>query len=344
MHNMLIVGMHNENELIWLPLYESILQGHGVMFEKTLFERKMKNNVCKKGNTYVFSAKTSNNFSKIIPFLRYRRFVLSLIKSHCFDGLIIMGSTCAILLSRYLLKESALPYIFDYRDVTVWERLTMFKKIVRAIAIKAPLVFSSSKGFIGPYLPETEKTFVVHNISNVTNVTNITNSANMINAAKSLYDACNERCIIGFVGNVRYFSVNRKLMDAFESHKNYILKYIGEGDESKQLQAYCKAKMYEKVIFQGRFNNSDKPSIYADIDIINAVYDSTRYDVPYATPNKLYDAALYKKPMLVAAGTYLATIVEEYHLGCALNMNASNEEIVKKVEEYVSSFDEKIFE
>ena len=79
----------------------------------------------------------------------------------------------------------------------------------------------------------------------------------------------------------------------------------------------------------------------AAIDIINSIYSLNSQEVQPAIPNRLYDAALFKKPIITAKGTYLSEIVEEYKLGFCIDI--FNDDIKKCLNEYINSFDPQKF-
>ena len=91
----------------------------------------------------------------------------------------------------------------------------------------------------------------------------------------------------------------------------------------------------------GRYENSDKAKFYKDIDIINSIYSLNSAEVQPAIPNRLYDAALFKKPIIVAKETYLAQIVKEYGLGLEIDVYKDN--IIEVIEKYINEFNEEEF-
>ena len=54
-------------------------------------------------------------------------------------------------------------------------------------------------------------------------------------------------------------------------------------------------------------------------------------------PNRLYDALLYKKPILASQDTYLGYIVEKYGIGIAVDI--FSDDINKKLEEFLNTVD-----
>ena len=54
-------------------------------------------------------------------------------------------------------------------------------------------------------------------------------------------------------------------------------------------------------------------------------------------PNRLYDSITFYRPIVASKGTYLAELVEKYHLGCCVNGFEASAK--KDMLEYVDTFD-----
>ena len=79
--------------------------------------------------------------------------------------------------------------------------------------------------------------------------------------------------------------------------------------------------------FHGPFRNPvDLPSIYENIDISIACYDTTSENVKIAEPNKLYESIYFETPLVVSSETFLARQVEKYDIGFCID--ASNDDSI----------------
>jgi len=145
---------------------------------------------------------------------------------------------------------------------------------------------------------------------------------------------------IGFVGGIRYFDINKKIIDAFANNKMFNLMYVGKKHPGCDLEKYCNVRSIKNVRFLPAYHDEGKPQIYKDIDIINSIYGNSTMEVRTALPNKLYDAVLYKKPILVSKGTFLGEVIGEYNLGLAVDsLDGIDNALVK----YLECFDETLF-
>ena len=129
---------------------------------------------------------------------------------------------------------------------------------------------------------------------------------------------------IGFVGGLRYFEINKKIIKMFANSEEYRLLYVGRKHPGCDLEEYSVAIKVQNIEFLPVYKDEEKPRIYENIHIINSIYGSDTPEVRTALPNKLYDAVLYKKPILVSKGTYLQGVVEEYDLGLAVEVDGGN--------------------
>ena len=93
----------------------------------------------------------------------------------------------------------------------------------------------------------------------------------------------------------------------------------------------------DSVSFVGKYDNSQKPELYKNIDIINSIYGDDSLEVTTALPNRLYEACLFKKPIISSKGTYLGQIIEQYHLGVAVDVE--RDDVRKILDDYIEGFD-----
>ena len=85
--------------------------------------------------------------------------------------------------------------------------------------------------------------------------------------------------------------------------------------------------IHKNVFFHGPFRNPvDLPSIYENIDISIACYDTTSENVKIAEPNKLYESIYFETPLVVSSETFLARQVEKYDIGFCID--ASNDDSI----------------
>ena len=309
-----IITFSDRNNMPYLKYYEDIIQKEKVNYECIFWDRFTNKKTEKINNEYTLHIKClpgANKLGKIIPMLKYKYIVEKIIKKEQYTHLIILTTLPGVLINKVLLKQFKNKYILDIRDYT-YEKYEFYKKIVDKLVDKSFFTAISSKGFLR-FLKNSKKIVSCHNISN----------AEVPN--ESCEDLKDKRQItIGFVGGVRYFKENCKLIDSLANNPTYKLAYIGRPNVDCDLEEYCKGKNIRNVIFKGAFKNEDKPEIYKEIDLINALYGNNSLEVTTALPNRLYDGILFKKPIIATNGTYLGKCVETFNLGMVVDLADSN--------------------
>lgn len=313
----------------YIKKYEKLIKRYGIEYDIFLWDRRCTG---QKGsdNMYIFSYKTEKSkFSKLLPFIKWRTFILRKLKVENYDKLIVLTTLPAILLIDELLFKYKDNYIFDFRDYT-YEKYRLYRYLVDKIIKYSYLTSISSNAFM-QFLKPSDKLLITHNITN--------QDVNVILDNKKEFN--NRPIVIGFVGGIRYCNENEILIDQFSNNSNYILKYIGKVHPGNNLELYCKKNNVSNVQFYPEYENEQKIEIYKSIDIINAVYGSETLEVQTALPNKLYDCLIFRKPMIVSKNTYLSQVVERYNLGICVDLKEDN--IVRIIDNYIQNFNEDLF-
>lgn len=331
---MLLIGFFGRTYMPYIQHYEDVLRQENVEYDACFFDRMENCATTSKslgfGTEYTFHhITTANSLSKLIPAFQYLAFVKKLINKNDYDKLIVFTTMPAVILGPTLWKRYKGRYIYDYRDYT-YEKYGFFARRVEKVIRNAAFSCFSSKGYL-EYFGGINNYLITHNI---TNESGVVGNADDLRAKKSL--------CIGFLGYVRYYQLNIKLIEAFANDSKYSLQYAGSTFSDCDLESFCRQKGVHNVTFYGSYQNEQKPLLYSKVDLINSVYSLDSPEVKQAVPNRIYDAALFKKPIIVAKGTYLAAIVEKYGLG--FQIDPFQDDIRAETESYIHSFDPAVFQ
>jgi|LSQX01.1.fsa_nt_gb glycosyltransferase involved in cell wall biosynthesis len=118
------------------------------------------------------------------------------------------------------------------------------------------------------------------------------------------------------IAHVGILQKERGLLEAIEvmaRHPEWHLILGGFGGDEELIKE--KAKKNPNVRFVGRIPYHETLRIYSDSDIILATYDPTIPNHRYSSPNKLFEAMMLGKPIVVARGTGVDKTVERFNLG-----------------------------
>ncbi|WP_297039094.1 glycosyltransferase [uncultured Dialister sp.] len=331
----LIIAFHPRSMTPYAKQYEDAISKAGHEYDIFLWDRFSNGSLEKLGNEFIFHRICTlggNKLKKIYPFYLFRNTVKKIIKEGKYDKIIVLNTMPGFLLHDVLLKQYKNRFLLDIRDYT-YEKISFYLKVVHQLIDSSFFTTISSRGF-EKFLGENKKIILNHNISNL----------DKVEKYPSL-DRNNKKITIGFVGAVRYYDENIALIESFKQSSRFNLAFYGREASDCHLEEYCKNHQIKNIEFSGAFQNEEKPTLYKKIDIINSLYGNQKIEVLSALPNRLYDALIFKKPLIVTEGTYLAEIVEKYGIGISLpGSQVHNGKIYEeKISEYVSGFNKRQF-
>lgn len=321
-----IVSLVDKDGMPYLKYYEDILKDNKIDYQSIFWDRFNEGEIEKDNNEYTIHMKClpgEKKLKKIIPMFKYKKILETIIKKEKYSHLIVLTTFTGILLYKTLLNNYANKYIFDIRDYS-YEKYNIYKKMVNKLISESFFTSISSLGFMKFLNDYNNKIIVCHNIVKF-NEKIVNNNLNK------------QQITIGYVGGVRYYNANCKLIKALANSKKYKLLYVGKINEDCDLIGYCKDNNIKNVEFRGKYKNKDKIKFYTTIDLINSVYGNDSLEVSTLLPNRLYDAIILRKPIIVSKGTYLSEIVEKYNLGLSVSFD---DNISKKIEKYIINFDQ----
>lgn len=116
---------------------------------------------------------------------------------------------------------------------------------------------------------------------------------------------------IGVFGTTRFL----KEMTEFVAQRKDIELHIGGYGANMEFYFEKMAQKYENITFYGRIPYSKTIEIERNCDILPVIYDPSLLNHKFAAPNKFYEALALGKPIIMAKGTGMSTIVEQYDLG-----------------------------
>lgn len=247
---------------------------------------------------------------KIFAFFRYKKFLKKIIQENNYEKLIILTTIPSLLIYSIIRKKKYRNnYILDIRDYS-YEKFKLYKLIERKIVKHSFFTAISSPGFLN-FLPKTNK-YVL--------------SLNYYGHEQKKYIQIseNDKITITYIGSISYFDENVKFLNLFANNTKYKIKYIGEGPSSNKLKDYCVAKKYLNVEFNPRYSPSDKFKFYEETNLIYNLYGNKNNLVIYAISNKLYESAIFYKPILVSPNTQMEKEAVENGFGFTIELNDKN--------------------
>lgn len=291
----------------WAPFYyryENILKEENVEFDLIIWNRENIKESNSATNVYEYGKidrANNKNPLKILKFIGFSKYVKKILKQNKYDKVIFVGTYgCAVAFcSNFLVKNYRNKMWIDIRDDLYEWFKPYFRAQKNSILASYATTISSHKYTV--FLPE-HYYYYMHNIDP------------MAQTLKEIYKHSDDSTIrISFIGNVRYFDQNKKLLTLLKNDRRFKMQYFGSG--SDDLKDYCAVNGIENVEFYGRFNQKDTIKFYEKTDIINNIYGNDTLNLKTALSNKLYYGLLFKLPILVSSNTYMEDLVNKFDIG-----------------------------
>ena len=123
---------------------------------------------------------------------------------------------------------------------------------------------------------------------------------------------------IGVFGKTRFLT---ELTEFIARRKDCELHIGGFGANMEPWFEEMAAKN-DNIIFYGRVPYEKTIEIEQKSDILPVIYDPTLLNHIYAAPNKFYEGLALGKPLIMAKGTGMSSVVEKYRLGETMEYTA----------------------
>lgn len=122
---------------------------------------------------------------------------------------------------------------------------------------------------------------------------------------------------IAYVGLLQIERGLLDLLSVLEEHPDWHLFLAGFGGDQQAILE--KAEKLPNVHWHGRIRYEDAITLTAQCDVMIALYDPKIPNHRYASPNKLFEAMMLAKPIIVAEGTNIDQIVNQFRCGIVVS-------------------------
>lgn len=302
-----IVFINNLDVCPYLKKYLQAIENHGVQYEIIYWNRDGRDNEVPK-NHHVFQSTSDEGkhpIFKIVDFFKFRRYALRILKEKNYDKLIVLTSLAGVMFVNYLRRSYHEKYIFDYRDAS-YEWLKPFYKSLSTLIKNSYFTSISSEGF-KTILPDSSY-ILAHNIKYKDLDKRVVNSLPHHNPIKVYF--------IGLLSDKDYL---KKLIELFSNDSRFELAFHGDGECYNYIKNYAN----DRIAVTGRYTEETKNDLFLGADMIFCNRLSS-YINDWAMANKLYEAVIFKKPLIGNSETYSGEVIKEYNLGISLSFEDDN--------------------
>lgn len=251
--------------------------------------------------------KAGNSLQKFLSYFSFASFLKKKILSNRYDKLIVFTPQTGIFISFFLKKYYKGKYIFDYRDLSIEQKLFLKKPFLRLLDNSFANVISSP-GF-KRCLPK-RKYLLSHNFD-----VNVVRQA--IGRRDEIGFGSEEKIDVLTIGAIRDYSSNVQVLDALANKSRFNIRFVGKGDAAVLLEERCKKSGINNATFVGFYRKPEEAEYVKQATFMNIFYPRIiTHDT--ALSNRFYNSLIYRKPMIVTKDTCQGDYVENYNVGVAL--------------------------
>lgn len=240
---------------------------------------------------------------RLLVWLIKHRYEFDLIHACDFDT-IIPAWVLKVIFNKHLIYD-----IFDFYADHLQSTPRVFKSIIRVLdrilinqADAVILVDDVRRAQIYPANPK--KLIIVYNTPN-----------NIPPQKKSSY-VSNGQFRIAYIGLLQYERGLLELINTVSKHSEWRLDLAGFGGD--ELEIIDLANAQSNIYFHGRIPYQQTLEISSRADVLVATYDPVNPNHKFASPNKLFEAMMLGKPVIVSDGTNIDQIVQDRHCGLVI--------------------------
>lgn len=269
-----------------------------------------------------------NRLLKVLRYLRFRKFAIPILKKERYDYVIVWNDVAIYTFGLFLSRKYKGRYCLNIRDY-MKQDIFPFNFIYNRAVKNSHFTTVSSKGFIR-FLPKYNYT-VLHSINY--------DILDSLKRRSSKAPLGLKPLRITFVGSIRYFDINSKLLDIFKNDKRFEMHF--HGSRSEVLERYAEENGIFNVVITGTFPLEESGKFIIQTDLVNNLYGINTMNLKTAISIKFYHALYLRVPIIVFADTYIGDLVSQFGLGFVVKELSSN--LPDILYSWYESFDYEIF-
>ncbi|GKI23787.1 hypothetical protein CE91St19_31890 [Odoribacter laneus] len=287
-----------------ISLYTEWLLRDNIDFDIIYMDKYGENEDFPAKNKYVFKNIINPNnprWYKALQYWKFKKFAVNILNNNYYDFIIVWNDVAIFMFANYLASRWKGKYCLNIRDYCYQKNIFIFRRFQKVINSSAFTTISSLgyKIFLPPY-----NYLQVHSL-NLPVLKQIIPRSSLRELGKPIR--------IGFVGYVRFYDINKRLLDIFKNDSRFEMHFYGS--HADVLRQYAEENGIANTAFHDSFPVKDTAKFLQRIDIINNVYGNNSMSLDYALSIKLYHGVYSRMPILVCPNTYMEQISKEYQLG-----------------------------
>lgn len=301
-----ILSAVNIRHMSLISLYTEKLKKNNIPFDIIYMDKYGVEEEIAAEKKYVFKnvvINEDNKLKKVFQYFKFKKFAIPILEKNKYDFIIVWNDVTIFMFANYLAKKWNSKYSLNIRDYAKQDNFLLSKRYKKVIE-KSAFSTISSEGF-KEFLPSYNYVHVHSLNPEIFSVSD-----------REIFIPKKDPLKITFIGNIRFFDVNRKLLDVFKDDERFILAYFGTN--AKILKEYAVKENIKNTEFFDEFPVQETARFLKRMDLVNNLYGSRVKSLDYAVSIKFYHGIFTGSPILANKNTYSGKLVEELGIGIAI--------------------------
>ncbi|WP_214784531.1 hypothetical protein [Exiguobacterium sp. s183] len=302
-----IVSAVNIKHMSMVTFYTDYFKNNNISYDLIYFDKYGVEESIGEQNKYVYRCEFSKNtkkIQKIKEYYKYKKFASKILLNNDYDFIVLWNDLAIHLLGSFLSDNFPNRYCVNIRDY-FGQDIPLISKNVKKAVRNSSFNTVSSKGY-EEFLPP-EKYYMMHSI-----IGQVSTDIESTVKEKSSFPLK-----LSFVGNIRFFEQNKRILDIFKNNKKFQLQYFGTN--ANVLKEYCEINSIYNAEFHDSFDLSETSFYVKKGDLVNNIYGKKDKILNHSISIKLYHSVLAKQPIIAMNDTYIGNLVQKYSLGFVID-------------------------
>lgn len=308
MKKVAILSAVNIKHISLISLYTDLMKKLGVEYDIIYMDKYGEDEPFDCAHKYRYTCVVKQTLPRLVKEAKYMSFVpfakRKLLQGK-YDFVIVWNDVAIFQFGEFLAKHFKGRYCLNVRDNMRYDNPRFAGRYKHCFA-NAAFNTISSKGYLD-FLPKNAEYLPIHSLN--------LSILDGMQVHTSLREK-DEPIRIGFVGYVRFYERNKKILDSFANDPRFQLCFYGKNADV--LRQYAEENGIHNTDFHDNFPVEDTAKYLEKIDVMNNLYGNDKPSVRKALSIKFYHALYARIPILVCPDTYNAACAEEAGIGFVL--------------------------
>lgn len=300
-----ILSAVNIKHMSLITLYTDVLKRQGVEYDIVYMDKYDEDEPFECAHKYRYVNVIDHDWSrrkKQLTYMKFWRYATKILNREKYDFVIVWNDVAIFMFADYLPLKYKGKYCLNVRDDMYYSRPLFAWRYKRAFK-RAAFCTTSSLGYL-QFLPKDIDYVPIHSFN-----LSVLNGMQVHDRLRTE----EEPIRIGFIGYVRFFEINKRLMKVFANDPRFELHYYGK--KADVLRDFAEKEGIHNTAFHDGFPVEQTKDFLEKIDVINNLYGNGTVNLRTAVSIKFFHALYARLPILVCRNTYTGALAKEVGVG-----------------------------